>query len=165
MSPGSDAGPAIRALVPGEAGLILPLVEEALAVHARGRPDVFLPPDDPGALRAELERRLCDDATTALVAFHPDDRPAGYVLFRIERRDGAPWLRQRCLGLLDQLCVAPALRRRGIATALVAAAADRLRSAGASQMEVAYWSFNRPSAALMERLGFRPARIVAHRRC
>lgn len=92
-----------------------------------------------------------------------EGRPAGYVLVRLER----PFIVEspiREIGHISQVYVVPTERRRGIATALVAAAEAMFRERGISWAQLSYQPSNRAAEASWTALGFAPFRVYARKR-
>jgi ribosomal protein S18 acetylase RimI-like enzyme len=94
--------------------------------------------------------------------FTPDNPPAAHLVCEI---DGAlvGYLRLRPLTALPEnahvvgivgLAVAPAARRLGAASALLAAAEQRVRAGGGRKLSLRVLSTNQPAIRLYERLGF-----------
>jgi GNAT superfamily N-acetyltransferase len=99
-----------------------------------------------------LRSQLSDDAVAVFVA-ERDGEVVGYVYAGLEPQSWKE-LREAC-GFIHDVAVLETGRRLGVATALVNAAIDWLRSRGAPR--VVLWSADGNQAAhrLFERLGFR----------
>jgi len=63
------------------------------------------------------------------------------------------------------LAVAPGDRRRGVASALLAAAEQQARARGARKLSLRVLSTNAPAMRLYERLGFRPEGVLRDEFC
>jgi ribosomal-protein-alanine N-acetyltransferase len=73
-----------------------------------------------------------------------DEDQSGFILVRVAGGESE----------VLTLCVTPATRRRGVATALVTAAAERAAEANAAVMFLEVNASNNPAIALYKRLGF-----------
>ncbi len=151
---------ALRPLAPGEAGLLLPLVEPLHHIHASCRPDVFHEAGGPAERQAELAEILARPGWFCLLA--EDARgPAGYVLAELQVIEADAFRCGRRRGFVHHIATRADLRRQGIASALLAAAQDRFRAEGATVWATTYWAWNAASAALMAKAGLAPAIILA----
>jgi ribosomal protein S18 acetylase RimI-like enzyme len=89
---------------------------------------------------------------TTLVGEAPDGRPVALAIgFRGSDSGG-----RQAAGVLHLVAVAPALRRRGIGRAIVAAVEARLVAAGATRVEAVVWPGNRVGVRFLEGLGYQP---------
>jgi [ribosomal protein S18]-alanine N-acetyltransferase len=93
-----------------------------------------------------VERSLSDGL---LLVAADDDRLVGFLWAEVALTDPA-------VGRLVDLYVRPDARRRGLARALIRAAAARLRELGASHVSVEVFPGSEPAMGLYERLGFAP---------
>jgi GNAT superfamily N-acetyltransferase len=93
-----------------------------------------------------VERSLSDGL---LLVAADGDRLVGFLWAEVALTDPA-------VGRLVDLYVRPEARRRGLARALIGAAAARLRELGASRVTVEVFPGAEPAMALYERLGFAP---------
>ena len=129
-------------------------------LHADAQPGRFIANPDQVALTRFFEKALADGGTL-LLARDAGGTVIGYLLWTITERVENAFRHAEREGLLDQICVAPAARRQGIAQALIAVMKDQMRAAGLERWAVTYWNFNSASAALMESAGVRPGHIRA----
>lgn len=126
--------------------------------HHAFDPQRFLAPGDrleDGYARF-LASQLENDDVVVLVA-ERGGTVIGYVYAGVEPRN---WKELRDeAGFIHDVVVDESARRRGVARALVEAAADWLRAKGVAR--VMLWSAwaNRPAQRLFERLGFRPTMV------
>ena len=108
----------------------------------------------PTPTAAELAARfavlLAREDQLALVA-GPSDRPTGfaYLTLRLSPYYDGP------VALLEELYVVPHLRDRGIGTALLTAAMDRVRERGSEEMQINVDSVDVDTRRFYERHGFR----------
>lgn len=106
-------------------------------------------PSDPALARGFLAERL-DRRDTVLILAELDGRAVGFThLFPI-------FSSTRCarLWLLNDLFVAPAARKYGVARALLRAAESHARATGACGLELATAHTNTPAQRLYESLGW-----------
>lgn len=151
---------AIRPLGAGESALLLPLHAELHHDHVSARPDVFHDRGSADARAAHLAGLLARPGWFALLA-EDGKGPAGYLLGEVQNIEADAVQCARLRGFIHHIATRPDARRRGIATALLAAARTRFEAEGATIWAVTYWAWNQASAALMARAGFRPAVILA----
>jgi ribosomal protein S18 acetylase RimI-like enzyme len=86
-----------------------------------------------------------------------DGAVMGYAFGRMEERNYAALLDAH--GALHDLYVEEAARGRGVASALVSAMLDRLRSLGASRVVLSTAHQNQAAQRLFAKLGFRPTLV------
>lgn len=133
------------------------LVRLNASVHARHlqeRPEFFRA-TDPSELRAWFGELLARPTTRCWIAWLAGE-PAGYLLMREHEREANVFSRERHWHEIEQIGVEPQFQRRGIGRALIGAALAAAASTGASEVELASWSFNRDAHALFVRCGFAP---------
>lgn len=124
--------------------------DEAAALHAAAIAD--LPVAEPWTA-AMLRRHLAAPEAIGLAALAMEpSRPAlaGWILARVAADEAE----------IVDLCVAPPLRRRGIATRLLETAATRAARAGARRLVLEAATMNAPALALYRTTGFS---VVGHR--
>jgi ribosomal protein S18 acetylase RimI-like enzyme len=80
----------------------------------------------------------------------------GYVLTIVQERAENPFCRSRRWCELDQIAVAPAFRRRGVASSLVEKALLSAATDGFADVELCTWSFNEEAQSLFRKFGFEP---------
>lgn len=168
----------VRGVPAGAGPRAAALYREAFAAELR--PALGDGPRARALLEATLhpDRMLCavqpDGLVVGVLGFHHDGRGA----FGVRHRDlaaayspASAWLRLLLLAplerrarpgelLLDGVCVAAEARGRGTGTALLAAADDVARAAGATAVRLSVVDANPRARALYERLGFVAGRTV-----
>lgn len=147
----------IRQISPEEAAELVPLNIVVQNLHAAHCPETYPADPDPAALAAHLAAMLARTGVFALAWGAP---PLGYVLAEVQDIPGDPLRHARRRGMIHHLSVAASARRQGIGLALIEAAKERFRAAGAAQWVVTYRSFNVASAALMAKAGATPGLIA-----
>jgi len=100
---------------------------------------------------------LFRDRKGAFVAEDTEGEVVGYVLVRLS----LGWLGPR-RGGITSIAVAPAHRRRGIGSALMARAMEFLRQHRAAEADLEVGVNNRAAHSLYESFGFRRARVLPH---
>lgn len=152
----------IRSAAAGDELTLAALAAFAQPAHAAAHPEHFRAARrrDVGDWFAALLRQ-----PTAAVWIATDDSGAGvgYVTAQFHEQPDSPFAFARRWCEIDQLVVAPAHRRRGVARALVEAVVDDARANGVRDVEVSVWSFNDNAQAMFRRLGFSPRALCLRR--
>ena len=123
----------------------LPADEDAV-VDLWGRCGLVVPANNP---RADIARKMAADPEKLLVAVDH----GGVVGTVMAGYDGHR-------GWINYLAVDPPLRRRGIGTALMAAAEEALRRAGCPKINLQVRASNAAVIAFYERMGFATETVV-----
>ena len=134
------------------------LYAEADALHARERPDRFRPTDRPARSRSLFDAHLADTEQALFVA-ETDGAVAGLVRVQaFERPEIAdvPALTPRRYAMVQELIVALAQQRRGIATRLMTEAHRWARDRGLTEIGLTVYDFNQPALRLYTKLGYAP---------
>ncbi len=122
----------------------------ALPTHFRHAP--------PEAIAQLFRSRLETPATRVWVA-SIGKTAVGYAVSTLrERAENARWFPRR-FWEIEEIAVAPAHRRHGVARALIERVVDAARSQGGLDVELTAWSFNTNAHAAFEALGFRPTMV------
>ena len=115
------------------------------------------PGDDPESGYASFLRWQMQEEDVAIFVAEQDGQVVGYVYAGLEPQS---WKELRdAAGFIHDVIVDAAGRRTGIATALVEAAAQRLKQRGAPRVLLWTASPNEGAQRLFERLGFRRTMI------
>jgi GNAT superfamily N-acetyltransferase len=146
----------IRVALAGDEPLLAQLNETVHELHVEQHPEIFRTADL-SEVEAWFGRLLEDPAARAWIAFS-DGTPVGYVLIFERHRPESPFCWERRWFELDQICVLPAYRRRGIARSLIDAA-KTYAARGTAHMTVEAWAFNGAARATFEQLGFAPLSV------
>ncbi len=118
----------------------------------RERPDQYRPFDEPTVRGWFVEALRRSDCTAWLAIL--DGSVAGYLLTFVQSRAATPFTPARTWLELDQIGVDPALRRRGVGTALLSHSVLAARAGGHPQLELTTLGFNLGAQALFRKLGF-----------
>ena len=102
---------------------------------------------------AAFEELLRGDNYRAFLAYI-EDRAVGYVLVSVGKRPASAFNRPRRWLYIDQICVEPGARRRGVGRALVSAVLRHAVETGIDDVEVDTWVFNDHAQAFFASLGF-----------
>jgi ribosomal protein S18 acetylase RimI-like enzyme len=151
----------IRPIGADEAALLPPLLAQVHDLHVRAQPGQFRADPDPEEVLAFLQGWLSQEEATALVAFGPDGRALGYVIFEVETRAPSALNLPRRRGMLHHVAVDRAARRAGLGLALIEEVKARLRAQGVERLATIHGAFNAPSAALMRKAGLEPLNVIA----
>lgn len=148
---------AIRPATAADVPLVLPMVRQLCDLHASHDPQRF-------QVRADvieryalwLPERAADPRSVLLVAEAPDlgPHPVAFLVGTIEPEVPIFWIPE--CGWVHDVWVEPVARRRGIARALVEAAAKRFTALGVKQMRLHTGMFNDAARATFAGAGFRP---------
>ena len=147
----------IRAATSGDTSAILPIFLNVLHDHAGTVPKHFKRSSDSTSLSPWLTGILSDSRAFSLVAVE-NDTIIGY-LFGLEIRKEESLIHPPMHYLsLEHVAVLPTHRRRGIATALIAALLSEAKVRKISRIALDVWSFNRPAQRFFARHGFNEVR-------
>jgi GNAT superfamily N-acetyltransferase len=144
----------IRAGGPDDAATLAELHPHVHDLHVAARPDFFAVPRREDVAAWFREQVARPDVRTWLGEMA--GAPAGYTLVYFHERPARPFAHARRWCEIDQIAVAPAGRRRGLARALIQAALDEARHRGIRDIELSSWAFNTPAHEAFQRIGFTP---------
>jgi ribosomal protein S18 acetylase RimI-like enzyme len=125
------------------------------APHRDALPQRFRKPEGPARRRSYTEKLMSDPETFLAVA-ELEGRVVGIINSGIERMPDFPQKRPIKSVVVRGIVVRPRYRRRGVATALMAALTDWARARGASEIQLNVYEFNQPAAAFFTGLGYAP---------
>ncbi len=131
------------------------LLSQVLAVHAEGRPDIFIP----GTRKytdSELEAIMADDARPVFVYTGGDGRVVGYAFCMLERTEGSNSMRDMTTLYIDDLCVDSEYRGRHIATELFDHVKAFAADAGCYHITLNVWELNPGAKKFYEAMGMKP---------
>lgn len=143
----------IRAAAPEDASVLAELSKPVQDLHIASRPAQFKP------TRVEevqdwFASMLAKPTVAAWIA-HVDGHAAAYLLSVTYERPENPFCLPRAYCEIDQVCVAPQYRRRGVATALFDAVFAHARQVPLESVQLSCWSFNEVADAAFRAMGFR----------
>ncbi len=142
--------------VPGLVELLL----QVCAVHAEGRPDLFVM----GSRKytdAELCALLTDESRPVFVAVDDEEPGAvlGHAFCVLEDRTGSSNMQPIKTLYVDDICVDEAHRGRHVATKLYEHVLDYARELGCYNVTLNVWSCNPGAQAFYEAMGMKPYKI------
>lgn len=147
----------VRPATSADAPAIAALSCATHALHATALPHLFQPADAEVVRAADVEALLARPERLVLVATE-DAAFAGYAHAEIERVPATALKRADAVLHVHELAVTPALRRRGVARALLRALRAAARARGLATLSLDVYAFNAEARALYEREGFAPLR-------
>ena len=142
----------IRTAVPGDETALAGLAAIVHQLHVAERPDVFKPVNLANVTEWFRVALLNPDLRILVAELSP--LVVGYAVARDATREEDAFARSRRWREIDQLAVLPSYRRRGVARALVEAAAASALADGFPGVELATWAFNEAARTAFRRLGF-----------
>jgi ribosomal protein S18 acetylase RimI-like enzyme len=122
------------------------------AAHAAQMPDRFRPPERTDF--SYLQFRSCLTGPNLLLIAEFGGEPAGSLLAVIDNVCGGLGFQPTRRVVIWHVVTEAALRRRGVARALIAAAAEWANNKGADRIDLSVWSFNGEALAAYRQLGF-----------
>ena len=147
----------IRAATAADVEGVLPMVAAICSLHEAWDRDRYgMLPDVVERYRRWLPVRATDPRSVFLVAEEAGEL-AGFVVGSVEQN--IPIYRVAEFGFVHDLWVQPPHRGTGIASGLAAAAIDRFRAMGMSQVRLETAVANSEARRVFERLGFRAASV------
>lgn len=136
---------------------ILRLLEQVLAVHVEGRPDLFQAGSTkytPQELEEILVKQVVwvaqDDGAV------PGDTLTGYLIGWLEKTPDSPQLIPHTSFFVDDLCVDEAARGKHVGQALMEAALAYARNKDCYTITLHCWNLNDHAAGFYEHLGMKP---------
>ena len=121
-------------------------------VHVQGRPDIFRPGFNE-ALQRHVYDEFNDENTDILVALAGGEI-CGFATVQYICRPESPYCLARDFYRVEEFGVAPAHRRKGVATALVKYMKADAKARGFARIELDVWAFNEGALAFYEASGF-----------
>jgi len=144
----------VRRAERADAVAFVELHQEVQELHVAARPDQFQAAE-PAALNARFQELLASADAKIWVAVE-DSVVVGYAVALHQRRPAFTAMPAREWCEIDQIVVAAARRRRGVATVLIEAAVVDARASGLPNIELNSWSFNQDAQRAFAALGFIP---------
>ncbi|MBQ6019916.1 MAG: GNAT family N-acetyltransferase [Clostridia bacterium] len=144
----------IRKAEAGDIPAVLRLLSQVLEIHARIRPDVFIP----GSTKYTADELLSifkDEKTPVFVA---DDggTVVGYVFCAVREPQFRNTMRPRKTLFIDDLCVEEARRGERIGETLFRFVRDEAERLGCGDVTLCVWEGNDGAKRFYERMGMRP---------
>jgi len=139
---------------------VLAGMRRSLAEHlAACDPDLWeLAPDHLNRMAEFYAGLMKNENTRIFLALDSTDAPTGMVMVRLLENQ---MLKPSRFGRIDDAWVEPGSRRQGVMRALVRAALDFIEAQNAGHVMLDYSVQNTISATAWQRMGFRPALVIA----
>ena len=147
--------PTIRRATLSDFPALLALYREVDSLHASGMPHVFR--------EAEPSRSdnyfdgLLADANTAVLVAEKEGGVLGVLTVSLRPAPDIPMFVPRLVAHVSEVVVHAASRRAGVGRALMQAAHEWAREAGAAEVRLTVWEFNQDALRFYEALGYRTA--------
>jgi ribosomal protein S18 acetylase RimI-like enzyme len=151
-----EGGCVIRRAGAGDFALIRGHYAITWNAHAASMPERFLPMEEKDFPPAHFRSYLNDENVLMLVA-ELEGAVAGSFCASIRQSDGHYGFRACRTMFVYNVMTEPAMRRRGVARALVGAAAEWAADKEVARVDLTVWSFNETAIALYRNLGFAAA--------
>jgi ribosomal protein S18 acetylase RimI-like enzyme len=150
----AEDGAHLRRATTDDAGTIAALNEHVQRLHVEAVPDQFVTVDR-AAAETFFSTQLADEGNLVWIA-ELGGHPVGY-LYAVEVHRGVnPFATEQHILYIHHLAVDPAVRRRGVGSAMVTAAETYARAHGLSGLRLDSWLFNEEAHAFFRGLGFEP---------
>lgn len=131
---------------------ILRLLEQVLAVHHQGRPDLFR---EKGTKYSGPElAQMIGQADAPIFVLEEGGRVAGYLIGKIQKADGAAQEPVTTF-YVDDLCVDEAARGKGIGRKLMEYARDYAAAQGCHNLTLHVWEGNPGAQAFYKSMGMK----------
>ncbi|MBR0225839.1 MAG: GNAT family N-acetyltransferase [Thermoguttaceae bacterium] len=134
---------------------ILELLSQVLELHARIRPDIFIP-GTTKYTRAELVEIFQDNRRPVYVAVDDADFVVGYAFCVFRSQPFSNNMIPFESLFIDDLCVDEKLRGRHVGRALVEHVQREAEKAGCYETTLNVWEGNDAARGFYEKLGFKP---------
>ncbi len=159
------SAPSVRRATAADVPAIAELLRQVDDVHARILPGYFRRPHGDAAASARLQRTLPapGDSGTKIILVAVRAGVIGFVLVQIYDTPDEPDMKPARRAHVEDLVVDRAHRRAGAGTALMKAAAEWARAAGADDLILTVWQGNQAAERFYESLGYRPLSRVLHK--
>lgn len=135
------------------------LLFQVLSVHAKGRPDIFIP----GTKKysdAELVTMFQDDTRPVFVYTDADSIVRGYAFCIFEEVKNVANMRDMKTLYIDDICVDQEYRRHGIAKALYQYVLQFAKESGCYRVTLNVWAINNAAQAFYNSMGMKPLKTV-----
>lgn len=142
----------LRVAVPADAATLARLNHHVHDLHVAAEPEHYRPTDD--AEVAERFAALIDGGRKVIVLAELDGAAVGYVVAQFIDTEVNAFAPVRRFALVDQLAVAPEVRRTGTGRALMQAAEDEARARGYPSLVLDVRAHNEDARVFYEALGF-----------
>jgi len=135
------------------------LLLQVLNIHAKGRPDIFIP-NTRKYRTDELEEIIKDDSRPIFVALDEENIVQGYAFCIYEEVKNSNNLHDMKSLYIDDLCVDSACRGKHIGTELYNYVCDEAKRNGCYRITLNVWCLNTSSMKFYESMGMDKLKIV-----
>ena len=145
----------IRKAQPKDIPRLLRMLSQVLELHAKIRPDIFIPGSTKYTAE-ELSRILADDKTPVYVAVDDADEAVGYLFCVLKEPPFTNTMLPRRTFFIDDFCVDERCRGEGIGKTLFAFALEEARRLGCAEVTLNVWEGNDGARRFYEKMGMTP---------
>lgn len=142
----------IRRAVEKDAEKTMKLLSEVLELHAKLRPDIFIP-GTTKYTREELQEIFRNDSTPVFVAADENDEVMGYAFCVIKRQPFSTNMKDFSTLYIDDLCVDENCRGQHIGSLLFDHVKQFAKEQGCHDLTLNVWEGNDVARAFYERKG------------
>jgi ribosomal protein S18 acetylase RimI-like enzyme len=153
----------VRVALATDIGTIVRLNRDVQLAHAEIEPAFFKAATNDVAVAAFFAARLERPENHFRLAEVEGD-PAGYIWFEIQESTETALTQPRRRVYVHHISVRDAMRRRGIASALLHQADGEALARGITTVTLGVWAANGPALRFFEARGFTPSQITLSRR-
>ena len=130
------------------------LLQQVLELHAKIRPDVFIP-GTAKYTQDELEGIIKDDMSPIYVAVSDDDTVLGYAFCQIKEQPFSNNMVHFKSMFIDDLCVDKSRRGQHVGEALFEYVKERARELGCYEVTLNVWAGNESAEHFYEKMGMK----------
>lgn len=142
----------IRSATTSDAGKISLLLQTVQNLHATLYPTIFRSVDQ-ASLTGQVTQIILDPNFHVRVAML-DGEIVGYTVFRADGCESSAMIHPHSYLFLEQIAVSPALRRQGIAMALLDDFKACAKKMGITELRLDVWGVNADARKCFEKAGF-----------
>ena len=155
LNKGTDPGVKIRRAETRDIPALLALLSQVLELHAKIRPDIFVPGTTKYTETA-LAALLAEEEKPVYVAVDAVDRVLGYAFCVLKHAPAGGFIRSVTVMYIDDLCVDEAARGRGLGRMLFQHVTAEARRLGCYEITLNVWEGNDSARHFYESLGMSP---------
>ena len=133
---------------------VLELLSEVLEIHAKLRPDIFIP-GTTKYTREELAAKFADERTPVFVAADEEDAVIGYAFCVLRSQPFSNNMVPFESIYIDDLCVDESTRGQHVGQALFEFVKEEARRRGCYEVTLAVWEGNDGARAFYEKMGMK----------
>lgn len=148
-----------RLAIKKDAKRLFNLLEEVQALHATGRPDIFVKGASKYSVN-EIENIIENEQTPIFVAVNSENKIMGYAFCSIEISTNSNNLQPIKTLYIDDLCIDKSLRRQGEGEKLYKYVLKRAKDFGCYHLTLNVWNLNEGALKFYEKVGMKPLKIT-----